>query len=66
MLYPIFSVLQDWNHRRLPDEKRSICYVAIKKMKINNVPVNFADYQTDDTFITAYYSGPENLDIEVF
>ncbi len=48
---------------RLPDDDRSICYVAIKDMKINNVPVDFKEYIDDDSFISSYVTSPNELDV---
>ena len=51
---------------RLPDTNRSECYIAIKDMKINDVPVDFTVYIDDETsLISDYVTSPNNLDVYI-
>ena len=51
---------------RLPDANRALCYVAIKDMKINNVPVDFTTYAGNEaSFIVDYVTSPNQLDIYI-
>ena len=51
---------------RLPDANRAICYVAIKDMKINNVPVDFTKYVGNETsLVEDYVTSPNQLDIYI-
>ena len=50
---------------RVPDDTRANCWVAIKDMKINNVPVDFTTWDLEDDYIVSYYSVPDNLDIKI-
>ena len=49
---------------RLPDANRMNCYVAIKDMKLNDVDVDFLEYEGDD-FIGAYVTSPDALDVTI-
>lgn len=51
---------------RVPNTERNNCYVAIKDMKINEADVDFLEYEEElDSFITAYYTSPNNLDVTI-
>ena len=51
---------------RLPDANRANCYVAIKDMKINDVPVDFTVYVGNETsLISDYVTSPNNLDVYI-
>ena len=51
---------------RLPNTNRPNCYVAIKDMKINNVPVDFTDYiDIETSLISDYVTSPNNLDVYI-
>lgn len=51
---------------RLPDANRALCYVAIKDMKINNVPVDFTTFIGNEaSFIVDYVTSPNQLDIYI-
>ncbi len=51
---------------RVPDTERNNCYVAIKDMKINGSDVDFLEYAgQEDSFINAYYTSPDALDITI-
>ena len=50
---------------RLPNTNRASCYIAIKDMKINNVPVDFTEYIEDEEFISPYVTSPEELDVRI-
>lgn len=51
---------------RLPDANRMNCYVAIKDMKINDEDVDFLQYEgEEDSFITAYVTSPDALDVTI-
>jgi hypothetical protein len=41
------------------------CYVAIKDMKINDEAVDFLDYVDEDSFISAYVTSPDALDVTI-
>ena len=50
---------------RLPNDNRMNCYVAIKDMKINDEAVDFLDYVDEDSFISAYVTSPDALDVTI-
>ena len=50
---------------RITNDKRDNCFVEIRNLRFNDVAVDFLEHVDDNSFVSAYATSPDKLDVSI-